>query len=315
MIKTYSLIIRFDSRIEFEALLSDDVKYFRVLKDLQSYEKIINQLLQDGYIKSTRVNDEVISLDDGTSYNKPIFNETHILINSPQELLELLTEQGMECELQDKLNNVMEIIADGQDIGFDGNIIAPSDRSALMNFSTSIYKAVNDSDYDPALLEDTGSYKLIVQDAVVNNKTVNYLKSILKNIENEIFDANEYTNNHKYRQIINEINEIFNVKNLSILKFNILQETITIKKSILSFLHTSIASAYASQSFNQIITNPKAFNDENDFTFKIYLPEMRIVKTTYEIYRKAEKNKSKSLRLTGRYESSKTIRIDKITIV
>lgn len=312
MNETYSLLIRLEGKIVFEGLLSDDLRYFRVLRDDSNYEAMIKQLIYEGYVKVDKIDEEIILMDDESEYLKPIYQHTTIYIDTTDALIEFLHEQGFDCSHQ-LMESFCEIIADGQDLGFNQNVISPSDRIALIGFAANTYKIANNVPYDPVILEDHGSYKLDVKDAVINIEALTFLENILNGITQNAFDLSAYITDMKYKQVIDHIIEIFKIKNLKILEFNIRNTPKRLEKSIVVYLEQQISLAYNAKIFDCVVDATKAFNDQNNYSFKVYPASgMHIIHTSRELYDLAESNKSRPMRLQGRYKSSITVFVDNI---
>ncbi|MBN2895016.1 MAG: hypothetical protein JXK05_03870 [Campylobacterales bacterium] len=309
------LKIMFDDVVEFEAIVSEDVKHFRVLKDLMNYEPMIKELITQGHTKNILSKEEEIVFEDGSVYKKPIYDQQHISISSLSELETFLTTNGFACIVDTALQRAFTVIADGQDIGFGGNIISPSDRSILMQSAASLYKVANSSSYDPIISEEASSYKLDVSDADINPEPVQFLKRIVQDLSTSTFSQELYANDDRYKKSIEIIRETFRVKHLDSLRFDIDGESYMVKRDAIAFIRRSVASWMNSSKVSIEVKDPKAFNDEHEFSFKVYLPEALTVKTSQSLYKKALRYKSKTMKITGSYISAKTIYADSIALL
>jgi hypothetical protein len=216
MKKVYALTIMHENEIDFQCLISEDGKYFRVQVDELDYETMINELLSNGYTAVNQIATQKNS-HNGFEYEKPIYEEKHIEFHTPQEIYEALLEDGFDCKIesQDDFIDILEFSVDGQDLGIE--VITATNKMKITTAANYLFKSANNEDYEPVEREKSGSYSLILSDAKTNSAVKENILHILNELKNSRIDAEKFFQKSYYYSFIMSFIDIATMKHLDVL--------------------------------------------------------------------------------------------------
>ncbi len=327
--KTYSLIIKEDQEIEFEGIISfDNVhgKHFRVLRDEMGYEDMNNELIYQGYKSSKKIDTKEIKLDDDTSFNQDIYEDTLIEINSMDELKNFLEEKGFECEVipSEQYNLIASVSADGQDIGYE--VISNSNKIKISNFAIDLFRAANNSlnnpDYEPIENEKAGSYEIELFNPKPNINIQNEIITIMNDIKNININVEKFWEKSFYYSMINSLINLSFIKHLDNISIKINQVDISLNKVFFKNIKKAISDLLNNKEFKFTSSEdnpPRAFDDKNK-TFKLDTGKgkgTRFCKIEEDsLYKKIFNNRDKNLSFEGYYgKGVQSIDINKVSVL
>lgn len=319
-----TLIIKEKNTVVFEAVMhfEETKKYFRVLKDIVSYEKVISDLLNNGYTKNTIIDQKTITFDDGSSYLKDIHGEEVIKFETIDELGDFLSNEGFDCSLIESTNYqlLISIAADGQDMGYE--VISNSNKTKVSNVTQHFMKAANNFlerlPYEPIERDRASSYAIDLFSAKEDNELIVALQNLSRNISSLNLDPTKIWEKGPYYNLIKSLIDLIPIKHLSFVKISANEEDFTISKEDLKKI---------SQNFDQILKE-KAYTynleansnvlrafDEKKLSFK--LDDNEGVKHCHvndlDLLRKLYDNKNKAAILSGYFISIQGVLITNIS--
>jgi len=325
MKKVYALTIMNGEDIDFQCLISEDGKYFRVQIDELDYETMINELLTDGYTSVEQVDTQKISLD-GIEYERPIYKERHISFHTPQEIYEALVEDGFDCKLesQDNFVDVLEVSVDGQDLGIE--VITATNKMKITAAANYLFKAVNNEDYEPVEREESGSYSLILSDTKITTNLRENLLKILNELKNAQIDVDKFFEKGHYYSFLMSFIDIATMRHLDILTLqmgNSEDEKIILNKHQLLAIKQAVEVVQTSKPFYYTKTTEDwldAFEliDNGEGKFKLHSidgfdnGELRICYVeNKELYQKIQQHSQEVIDFRGHYLSAtRTVKIE-----
>ncbi|WP_297433951.1 hypothetical protein [Sulfurimonas sp.] len=331
MKKVYALTIMHESEIDFQCLISEDGKYFRVQKDELDYETMINELLSNGYTSVKQVDTEKITHGDYV-YEKAVYEEEHKEFHTPQEIYEALLEDGFDCKLesQDNFIDVLEFSIDGQDLGIE--VITATNKMKITTAANYLFKAANNEDYEPVEREKSGSYSLVLSDTQTNSSIKESILHILNELKNMRIDAEKFFKKGHYYSFLMSFIDIASMRHLEILTLKVGKgenDKISLNKQQLLQIKQAVETIQTSKSFDYKKTQKDwldAFeiNDKQERKFKLHSfdgfkdeGQLRICYVeSEELYRKIQEHSRDVINFRGHYISAtRTVKIESATIV
>lgn len=317
----YSLVLKDGEEIEFEALISFDKqhgKYFRVLHDGYDYEKMIQELVYKGYSGTNKISEEIIQ-DGENSYIKNVWSDYLIEFNDIFELKKFLIQKGFDCEIIESKNYdlITSVSADGQDIGFE--VISNSNKIKISSFTQSLFKAANNSNYEPMEIDMAGSYKIELYDTKKNPLVKQELISILTNLKKADVDHTKFWENNYYYTCIKNLIGLSKIEHLKSLIIKIENRDFEFSKTDIKKIFQKVQLILSQKPFSSKSdknTPPRAFDYKN-LSFKIDTTEgVRYAKASDEdLFKKVRDNSLKTLEYTGVYRVGvKSVLIEKVSI-
>jgi len=326
----YALTITDREEVEFQCLISEDCKYFRVQIDELGYEEMINQLINDGYSYSIKKSIESVEFEDNI-YEKPIYEEHHEEFNRPQDLYNALIDDGFECTLyeQSEFDDIIEVVADGQDLGLE--LITNTNKVKISTAINNLFKAANNSDYEPVEKEKASSYSLTLSDPGTNPDIKENIIKILNDLKTSTIDATEFFKKKHYYTFLNSFVELASIKHLDILKLiagDSDDEKISLDKDEIRSIKSAVDMVYHTKPFDYkkgLDDQITAFeeNVKGELKFKLLFAEgtfndkMRVCFVENEaLYSKIKTNKDNILQLRGHYKDGiRTVVIESASIL
>ena len=194
----YKVVLKFANEEIFRGFFVNTTNY-RIVKDEINLEEMIEELIEKGSIKLNQI--DTLSCND---YSHPVFNLEKTEVNDLDVLFQKIQNLGYETIIEENKNDI-EIIAIGKSLHPD--IISQTDENRVSKFSISMFKSVNNKNYEPPLKKVNGSFKVKILDEFDKEKLEFFLHDL--------------KNGKIQETMINKIEELTKIDDLELLKINI----------------------------------------------------------------------------------------------
>jgi len=304
---TYEVIIELLGTVEYKGIFSlqNNKIYIRSLIDEDEYEAMFWQLIKQGYTKVEQ---------DGIEYNITR-DEFH---NNLVSIFEKLQNSGVEITYTETNSSVLSLVADGDDL--NPEVIAYiGTGTRFVQSAESIYRYVNDIDYEPKILIRSASYAVDIQD-VRNNDDA--LIAFVDELNREFIDVERYFENSAYAKALKNLFDMVAVTTLKTLSIAVqsidepLELSIDAIKKIKKDFKDTLSAAPFSERVNAR-ESMRAFDDKKHKALLDAPPVYHLHFESEALYEKAKRiyEQNKNIRISGNFKSKVTVNVSAVAEV
>jgi len=296
---TYEVIIKLLDTVEYKGIFSlqNNKIYIRSLIDEDEYEAMFWQLIKKGYTQVEQ---------NGLNYKitREEFN------NNLVKVFEKLQSGGLEIAYEEVSSSVFSLVADGDDL--NPEVIAYiGTGTRFVQSAESIYRYINNVDYEPKILIRSASYAVDIQD--VKNDDDKLIKFI-DELNREYIDVSRYLDNGAYRKALQNLFDMVSVTTLKTLSIVIQskKEPLTISIKAIKKLKKSFKMILSHSMFEKSFDAKeqlRAFDDKNKRVLLDLSSVYHLHFNNDNLYEKIKQmhNEDKNITLKGNYKSTHTI--------
>ena len=304
---TYEVIIELLGTVEYKGIFSlqNNKIYIRSLIDEDEYEAMFWQLIKQGYTKVEQ---------NGMDYNITRDEFNNNLIN----IFEKLQNSGMEITYAETHSSVLSLVADGDDL--NPEVIAYiGTGTRFVQSAESIYRYVNDIDYEPKILIRSASYAVDIQD-VRNDDDV--LVSFVDELNREFIDVERYFLNNAYAKALHSLFDMVSVTTLKTLSIVLQSQTEPLQLSIdaIKNIKQNFKETLSTSPFSKSINARESMRAFDDKKYKALLDASPVYHLHFEseaLYKKAKRlyEQNKNIRIDGYFKSKVTVNVSTVVEV
>ena len=304
---TYEVIIELLGAVEYKGIFSlqNDKIYIRSLIDEDEYEAMFWQLIKQGYTQVER---------DGMDYaiTRNDFQ------NNLESIFEKLQRSGLGITYTVTDGAVFSLVAEGDDL--NPEVIAYiGTGTRFVQSAESIYRYVNNVDYEPKILIRSASYAVDIQD-VRNDDDA--LVAFVNEINREFIDVERYFSNNAYAKALHNLFDMVAVTTLKTLTIVLqsqaqpLQLSIDAIKKIKKDFKETLSTSPFSKSVNAR-ESMRAFDDKKHKALLDAPPVYHLHFASEALYDKAKRlyDQNKNIRIDGNFKSKVTVNVSAVVEV
>ncbi len=304
---TYEVIIKLLDTTEYKGIFSfeNEKIYIRSLIDEDEYESMFWQLIKKGY---TRV------AQDGLDYS--VTREE--FSNNLESIFEKLQKSGLDITYTQTDGAVFSLVADGDDL--NPEVIAYiGTGTRFVQSAESIYRYVNNIEYEPKIQIRSASYAVDIQD-VRNDDDA--LVAFVDEINREFVDVERYLSNTAYAKALQNLFDMVAVTTLNTLKIVIKsqEEPIDLSIEAIRQIKKDFKDTLSTSPFSETVDareSMRAFDDKKHRALLDISPVYHIHFDSENIYTRAKDmyEQNKKMLISGSYKSKLTINVSSVVEV
>jgi len=301
---TYEVIIELLGTVEYKGIFSfqNEKIYIRSLIDEDNYEDMFWQLIKQGYTKVEQ---------DGIDYN--ITRDE--FANNIEAIFEKLHNSGLNITWTQTDVAVFSLVADGDDL--NPEVIAYiGTGTRFIQSAESIYRYVNNVDYEPKIHIRSASYAVDIQD--IKNDD-NALIAFIDEINREYVDVDRYLANNAYAKALHNLFDMVSVTTLKTLNIVVksiddpLQISIEAIKNIKKNFKDTLSTSEFKKSVNAK-EYMRAFDDKKHRALLDISPVYHLHFHSEDLYNRTKilHEQNKNIHIFGSYKSKLTIDVSSV---
>ena len=303
---TYEVTIKLLDAVEYKGIFSfsNEKIYIRSLIDEDEYESMFWQLIKKGYTKVEQ---------DGMDFHitREEFDNNLVLI------FEELQDNGIELTYSETDKAVFSLVADGDDL--NPEVIAYlGTGTRFVQSAESIYRYINNVEYEPKIQIRAASYAVDIQD-VKNDDDA--LVAFVEEINSEFVDIERYFQNSAYAKALQNLFDMVSVPTLKVLNIVVQGRAKPLVLSIeaIKNIKRDFKEELSRQSFSKIINAGESMRAFDDKKHKALLDETSVFHLHFhsdDLYNKTKKfyEQNKRIFIQGNYKSKFTIDVSSVIL-
>jgi hypothetical protein len=304
---TYEVIIKLLDQTEYKGIFSlqNSKIYIRSLIDEDEYEAMFWQLIKKGYTTVEQ---------DGSEYS--ITREE--FGNSLEAIFAKLQQDGLNLLYTQTEVAVFSLVADGDDL--NPEVIAYlGTGTRFVQSAESIYRYVNNVDYEPKIQIRSASYAVDIQD-IKNDDAA--LVTFVEEINREFVDVQRYLTNNAYAKALQNLFDMVAVTTLKTLSIVVQSrpEPIVLSIEAIKKIKREFKRTLSTSLFENSVNAKefmRAFDDKKHRALLDVSPVYHLHFSSEGLYKKTKRlyEENKNIRISGSYISKLTIDVSNVAEV